>query len=146
MFLFSYKNLFRNVVSNVARGQKTPPEVIFKVMASYAVTDNPEQTARALNLPPTTVRGIIDRCEDLPEFVELRDKTREHFAERATSIINKALNRLEDEIETKDDIPINHLVVAVGTLYDKRALAEGSATDNVSVQIKLPEGIDEYAG
>lgn len=130
---------------NVARGQKTPPEVIFKVMASYAVTDNPEQTARALNLPPTTVRGIIDRCEDLPEFVELRDKTREGFAERATNIINKALDRLDDEIAMKDDIPINHLVVAIGTLYDKRALAEGSSTDNVSVTVKLPEGVEEYA-
>ena len=41
---------------------------------------------------------------------------------------------------------VKAITTAIGTLYDKKALAEGGATDNVSVSIKLPEGIDEYAG
>ena len=38
------------------------------------------------------------------------------------------------------------VTTAIGTLYDKRALAEGGTTENVTVSVKLPEGIDEYAG
>ena len=41
---------------------------------------------------------------------------------------------------------VKSVTTAIGTLYDKRALAEGTATDNVAVTVKLPEGIDEYAG
>lgn len=41
---------------------------------------------------------------------------------------------------------VKAITTAIGTLYDKRALAEGGSTDNVTVKIKLPEGIDEYAG
>lgn len=38
------------------------------------------------------------------------------------------------------------VTTAIGTLFDKKALAEGQTTENVSVSVKLPEGIDEYAG
>lgn len=41
---------------------------------------------------------------------------------------------------------VKAITTAIGTLYDKKTLAEGGTTDNVSVSIKLPEGIDEYAG
>ena len=40
--------------------------------------------------------------------------------------------RLEKEIaDDEKDIPINHLTTAIGTLYDKRALAKGEMTQNV---------------
>ena len=41
---------------------------------------------------------------------------------------------------------IRALTTEIGTLYDKKALAENSATENISISVKLPEGIDEYAG
>lgn len=40
---------------------------------------------------------------------------------------------------------INAITKAIGILYDKRALDSGEATDRVSIDIKLPEGIEEYA-
>lgn len=130
----------------MARGQKTTPEKIYEVIASYAVTNNYSQTARATGLPASTVKDIVDNNKNTPEFEKLRDETRTSFAESATNIIEKAMRRLESDIENKDDIPINHLVIAIGTLTDKKLLIEGKATDNVTVSVKLPEGIDEYAG
>jgi hypothetical protein len=40
---------------------------------------------------------------------------------------------------------IKAITTALGTLYDKRALDSGEATDRMSIEIKLPEGIEEYA-
>ena len=41
---------------------------------------------------------------------------------------------------------IKAITTAIGTLFDKRALAQGEATNNTSVSITLPEGFDDYAG
>lgn len=165
------------------RGKKTPPEVIYKVMTSFAVTNNYMETARELDLPVTTVKSIVDSNKDKPEFVKLRIEKKCEFSEKASEIINKGLILLErrfnraieneeeldlliDEIFATDREEIsqdekNRLVsklrvlqiqdikaitTAIGTLYDKRALSEGAATENVSFEIKLPPGADEYAG
>lgn len=40
---------------------------------------------------------------------------------------------------------IKALTTAIGTLYDKRALAQGESTDNTKIEFKLPKGVDEYA-
>lgn len=41
---------------------------------------------------------------------------------------------------------IREITTAIGTLYDKRALAKGESTENTSVKVILPDGSDEYAG
>lgn len=129
------------------RGKKTSPKDIYAVMASYAITDNLSETSRILDIPKATVKDIVDKNKDKPEFERLRTQKREDFAEKSTRIIDKALKRLESSIDDEDTaIPINHLTTAIGTLYDKRALAQGENTGKIEVEIKLPEGIDEYAG
>ena len=131
----------------MARGKKPSPETIYQIMGSWAVTDSYSETARELGMAETTVIDIVKANKDKPEFVKLRDEKREDFSKSATRIIEKALKRLEKELDSDElNIPINHLTTAIGTLYDKRALAQGSATEKVEVQIKLPEGADEYAG
>lgn len=40
---------------------------------------------------------------------------------------------------------IKALTTAIGTLYDKRALANGESTENTKIEFKLPKGVDEYA-
>lgn len=131
----------------MARGKKTPPEVVYQIMTSWAVTDNFNETARELDLPITTIKKVVDENKDKPEFVELCTQKRKEFSVAASRIINKALTRLESEIEDEEkSIPVNHLTTVIGTLFDKKALAEGKSTDNVTVHVKLPEGIEEYAG
>lgn len=165
------------------RGKKTSPEVVYKIMTSWTVTNNYKETARDLNLPVTTVKSIVDSNKAKPEFVKLRNEKMSEFSERASEIIQKGLTlldkRLDRAIAQEEDLDVlmdaifatdkdelsqdekNRLVckiralqlqdiraitTAIGTLYDKRALAEGKATENVAVEIKLPEGIDDYAG
>ena len=130
----------------MARGKKTSPEVIYQVMTSWCVTQNNNQTARELGIPESTVRKIVEDNKDKEEFKKLCEQKRDEFADRATRIINQALCRLEKEIaDDEKDIPINHLTTAIGTLYDKRALAKGESTENTRITFDLPPGVDEFA-
>ena len=116
----------------MARGKKTSPEVIYQVMTSYAITRNMNETSRALNMPYSTVKDIIDGNIDKEEFAKLREEKENEFAEKSSRIIDKLLERIENEVlDTEKDIPLNHLTTAMGTLYDKRALSKGEMTQNV---------------
>ena len=129
------------------RGKKTSPEVVYKIMTSWAITSNYKETARELELPVTTVKSIVDNNKDKPEFVKLRNEKKEEFSECASRIINKALLRLERDIDDeKKNIPANHLTTVIGTLFDKKALIEGKSTNNITIDVKLPPEVDEYAG
>lgn len=131
---FLYPKIKRKVVRNLARGKKTPPETIFAIMTSWAVTDNPAETARQLNLPETTVRDIIEANKEKPEFVELREQKREEFSVKASRIIGKALDRLERDIDDEDKIiPVNHLTTTIGVLTEKKLLVEGKPTERTEV-------------
>jgi methylthioribose-1-phosphate isomerase len=130
----------------MARGKKTSPEVIYQVMTSWSITDNLRETARELNMPVSSVKQIVDDNKDKEEFARLRTQKREEFADKATRIIDLALSRLEKAIGNDEEyIPVNQLTTAIGTLYDKRALAKGESTNNTKIVIELPEGVDEYA-
>ena len=114
------------------RGKKTSPEVIYKVMTSWFTTRNYEETARILKMPPTTVKEIVKANKDKDEFVELRRQKQDEFADKASVLIDKILERINNEIDNGEkDIPLNHLTTAMGTLYDKRALSQGDLTQNV---------------
>lgn len=116
----------------MARGKKTPPEVIYKVMTSYAITNNLSETARATGVPFGTVKNIVDNNKDKEEFKRVQDEKRDEFAEKASVIINKLLERITNEVDNEEkDIPLHHLTTAIGTLYDKRALSRGESTQNV---------------
>ena len=114
------------------RGKKTSPELIYKVMTSFAITRNMNETSRALNMPYSTVKDIVDGNIDKEEFVKLREEKENEFSEKASRIIDKLLERIENEVlDNEKDIPLNHLTTAMGTLYDKRALSKGEMTQNV---------------
>ena len=116
------------------RGKKRTPEDIYRVMASWAINNSYAETARELDMPLTTVKGIVDANKNKEEFVKLRSRKKEEFSKKASRIIDKALKRLEDEIDNEEkDIPINHLTTVIGTLYDKKALAEGNPTARTEI-------------
>lgn len=130
----------------MAKGKKTPIEDVYKVMVGYASNKNQEELARYLNMPPTTVRKIVNDNKDKPEFVELCREKEEEFADKATRIIDKALKRLEKELDNEiKDIPVNNLTTVIGTMYDKRALAKGENTSNQSLTIRMSEEVKELS-
>ena len=150
------------------RGKKTSEEEVYKVIASYCTTGSYSETARALKMPTTTVKDIVDENIDSKEFEKLRNETKQMFTDKATAIIDKglaildkrlttalekqdALDRLIDEIESTDEEEISYkhkmsainliqeaqiqrikdISTMIGTLYDKRALAQGESTQNL---------------
>lgn len=116
----------------MARGKKTEPEMIYKVMVSYAITHNNVETARQLGIPESTVRKIVEDNKNSDEFRKLCDQKKDEFAEKTSRIIDQILERIEEEVVDRDkDIPLNHLTTAMGTLYDKRALSRGESTQNI---------------
>ena len=164
------------------RGQKSSPELIYKIMMSYAVTGSYAQTSKDAGVPESTVRKIVSDNANKPEFVELCAKKKTEFAETASALIDKGLqllyrrftraldheydldilideifatgkeeltqdekNRLVTKIRALQLQDVKSITTAIGTLYDKRALAKGESTVNNTVSIKLPDGADDYA-
>ena len=120
------------------RGKKTAPEDIYRVMTSYAITNNYNETARNLGMAVATVKNIVDDNKNTEEFERLRIEKKDEFSEKASAIIDKILERINKEIDDADkDIPLNHLTTAMGTLYDKRALSNGEMTQNVGFATNL---------
>ena len=128
------------------RGKKTSLEDVYKVMVGYAGNKNVNDLAKSLGMPASTCRKIILDNQEKPEFVKLCEKKEEEFADKATRIIDKALMRLEKELDNEEkDIPINNLTTAIGTLYDKRALAKGESTENKAITITMDESVKELS-
>lgn len=114
----------------MARGKKLSPEEVYQIMATWAVTNNFKETSRILGVAVSTIKSIVDNNKDKEEFVKLRNEKRADFSEKADRIINKAMDRLERDIgNEKKDIPVNQLTTVIGTLYDKKALADGKPTE-----------------
>lgn len=122
----------------MAKGKKTDNETIYKIMISMFTTNNFAETGKQLNIPATTVEKIYKENKDKPEFVELCARKKDEFADKATTLIDKALNRLEQVLDNKEEkIPVNNLSTVIGTLYDKRNLAEGKSTENTKLDVNI---------
>lgn len=130
----------------MAKGKKTDNETIYKVMLSVFSTGNYSETARQLNMPVGTVEDIYKRNIDKEEFTKLRKEKNDEFVENATRIINKAMKRLEKSIDDNEEtISVNNLSTVIGTLYDKRNLAEGKSTVNTDIIIKMDKKVEELS-
>ncbi len=73
---------------------------------------------------------LIDHIDDLDD--------KEMPFKKKQALIQKILNLQLQKI--------SEISTMIGTMYDKRALTEGSATGNIKVDICMPDGADEYAG
>lgn len=130
----------------MAKGKQTDNETIYKIMLSVFSTGNYSETARQLNLPQSTVEKIYKDNKDEPEFVKLCEKKQDEFVEKASRIIDKALNRLEKSLDNDEEkLQINNLSTVIGTLYDKRALAKGETTVNTGITIKMDKKVEELS-
>jgi hypothetical protein len=76
----------------------------------------------------------------------LSNEKQDEFVDKATKIIDKALDRLTRMLEDKEErIAVNNLSTVIGTLYDKRALAKGESTTNASMTIKMDKKVEELS-
>ena len=129
------------------RGQNISKETEYRIMTAYALNPtNVSEAARVAGVPESTARKVIDRCMDDPEYAELCEQKKAEFSKKASMIIDLALDRLTKELRTQDKIPVSQLSTVIGTLYDKRALAEGSATQHIDVSSVHTDKLAELAG
>lgn len=128
------------------RGKKTEPEVVYKIMTVWAINKNYKETAENLKLPVSTVKKIVEEHKDEEKFVKLCNEKEDKFAENAGKAIDKAFERLLEELSDETNyIPVTHLTTVIGTMFDKKALIEGKPTENAIIEIKLPKECEEYA-
>ena len=112
---------------------KYTKEDIYNIVASYEMTGSFEQTAKELGFPRKSVSDIYYANVDKDEFIEFRLKKKAEFNDKASKIIQKAMNRLEKELDSEKPIPVNNLSTVIGTLHDKMNM-----TTNV-VQVGTPQ-------
>lgn len=94
-----------------------------------------EAAAEATGIPRTTIAYWLDA----PEFVELRQKTREEMRDGFRVLIHKAQARLEQLIPTMEP---RDLTVLLGVATDKAQLVGGEATTR-SEHRSVTHGIDD---
>lgn len=126
----------------MAKGVKIDNKKIQQVMASYALTNSYNATSKECNVSDKTVKKIIE--EHSEEFVKVSERKKTQFVEYADKLIDKAMKKLDEALDRKN-IPINNLTTAIGTLYDKRALAKGESTSNNSITINMSEEVRELS-
>ena len=128
----------------MAKGKRLSNEEIYNIMASFAATNNLKETSRVLGVPLSTVGKIVNDNKDKPEYVELWNKKKGEFAEKASVLIDKYLElalRKVDTLLTDDEqlakLKPGDITTALGTLYDKRALAKGESTQNENIEVNI---------
>ena len=123
----------------MARGKKLTTQEIYNIMDSYFETRNYEQTSRDLGVPTSTVENIVKRHLSDKEFIELWSRKKEDFAAKADMIIYKAMDKLIKELNEQTHIPTNQLSTVIGTLCDKKMIAQTGipGNDTPSVQINI---------
>ena len=120
------------------RGVSTPTKKKIEVVKSYVETNSFNATSKETGVSDKTCKKIVE------ENPTLYENEKEHFIEMTTRLINKALCRLDEGLD-RDNIPVNNITTAIGTLYDKRALAKGESTSNENITVQMSPEIKELS-
>lgn len=119
-------------------GVKTPTKKKVEVIKSYVQTDSFNATAKETGVNPKTCKRIVE--ENPKEYMD----EKERFIETTTRLINKALGKLDEKLDD-DNNSLSNITTAIGTLYDKRALAKGESTTNEAITIQMSEELKELS-
>ena len=117
---------------------------------------NPEATGKEISkiikIPERTAydlrNKIIDDNSDT--FAELRAKKKEEFITEAWDVVKKAMLTLDKKVdmllkdpESLSKANIRDIAIALGTIYDKQALASGEPTQISERQEPTPDLVKE---
>jgi sialic acid synthase SpsE len=119
-------------------GVKTPTKKKMEVIKSYVQTDSFNATAKETGVNPKTCKRIVE--ENPKEYMD----EKERFIETTTRLINKALGKLDEKLDD-DNNSLSNITTAIGTLYDKRALAKGESTSNENIIVQMSPEIKELS-
>lgn len=118
--------------------------------------------------PPDMDEYAEKRREVREGFIETASRAIENGAELINRRMELALKHQRELEELMNDVPademtatqkkellakirsielhkLSEISTAIGTLYDKRALAQGQSTENTTIEIKMPQDVMKYA-
>jgi len=138
----------------VARGKKTSEDKREQVKAVLMI--NPEATGKEISkiikIPERTAYDLRNKIidDDPDTYAELRAKKKEEFITEAWEVVKKALLATNLKIDSLLNNPeslakanIRDIAIALGTIYDKQALASGEPTIISERQEPTPDLIKE---
>lgn len=123
------------------QGQKLTDELKEQIRAHLVISDNWNGIAKTLGVSWSTVQKLAKEITEHPEENEKFEKLREDKKQIMIDTIWQGLtnaatlgNRMVQEaIDNKRELPLNHISTYYGTMYDKQALMQGQSTANVSI-------------
>lgn len=120
---------------------KLQSQDIAEIMTEYLLdksTSNVERLIKKYNISRSRFYQVVRDKRNKELLEESIKKNRQNFTKKCDAIINKALQRLNQELENPDvDININQLTTTLGILYDKSRLEDGLSTSNQAIQINI---------
>jgi transposase-like protein len=110
-------------------------------IALYALHRNAEYVSGQTGVPQTTLKRWLASDEGAQMLDEIGRKNRDHLDERITSILDQALDVIEQQVQRyaagEGPRDLREIGTVYGILFDKRALQRGEATSNVGQSVAL---------
>lgn len=138
------------------RGKKTSEEKREQVKAVIYL--NPEASnrdiAKQTGIPHTTVQEIKKDCKEelnSDEYVQHRAIKKQEFIDNAFNIALQGLEVAKKKFDNLNNVPeqlqkanVRDIAIALGTIYDKQALASGEPTQINESRKPIGELVDEF--
>lgn len=121
-----------------------------QILAEYAMTGNVSHVARKYKSDDRTIRKVLQEKRD--EFMEIREDMKVQMVKeiwgQMDSVMKLGKKMIDEALEDKRQIPLNHISSYIGTMYDKQALIMDENTQNVGhdgiqVVLNMPDVEDE---
>lgn len=109
------------------RGIKTDNKKVQEIIASYALTNSYNKTAKDVKVSPNTVKNVIKKQKETnsEEFAKVCEEKKELFQDKANKIINKSLMLLDKRFNKalEDEDTIDEIIQMIYS-YDKEEMNE----------------------
>ena len=134
----------------MARGKPTPDAKKEQIRALLMATPDASSRdiAKVVELPDRTVRDVMSEVKQTDDYAVIRQAKKEQFIDEAWDTVKKIHLKINEKLENMDaeqlsKVNIRDLAVAMGTIYDKQALAAGEPTMISERAEPTPEIIQE---
>jgi len=134
------------------RGKKITDEQKEKVKAVIYLNPelNKSEISKASGIPESTIHGLLkdETFLDKDKFEEARATKKVEFIQAAWDTVKKIHLKINEKLDTMDlealqKVNVRDLAVALGTIYDKQALASGEPTIISERQEPTPDLVKE---
>lgn len=110
------------------------------ICINYLLSKNSrEAMLKKYNISKRAYYDIINKNKENGFKLIDKDITelRQNFTKQTTLLMNKAIDKLNKQLESDDNVNLSQLATVLGILYDKEALELGKSTSNQAFNINI---------